>query len=176
VQYVYASGLNDGTIKPTYVQFLKIKEYLDFVSPRHIHGWHSAQGAIRKIDHFLERLERDDHDWRKMPRSRDFPINGIEFLKAWKSSLITKVIQEIDKAKEELVKEYADLEIDQNLDINDWGDVEKVIDKLKDLTTLSGDLSNEQKRVILTSKMSIYNFMIENLKDSTKQTSHSHQH
>ena len=130
MQYVYASGTNDITIKPTYVQFLKIKESLDFVSPKHIHGWHSAQGAIGKIYYLLERLERDDHDWRKMPRSRDFPINGIEFLKAWKFSLITKVIQEIDKAKEELVKEYADLEIDQNLDINDWGDVEKVVDNL----------------------------------------------
>ena len=176
VRYMYARGPNDNTIKPTYVQFLKIKEYLDFVSPRHIHGWHSAQGAIGKIDHFLDRLERDEHDWRKMPRSRDFPINGIEFLKAWKSSLITKVVQEIDKAKKELVKEYADIDIDQNLDINDWGDVEKVVDKLKDLTTLSGNLSDEQKRVILTSKISVYNFMIEKLRDSAKQTGHSHRH
>jgi hypothetical protein len=176
VRYMYARTANDNIIKPTYVQFLKIKEYLDFVSPRHIHGWHSAQGAIGKINHFLDRLERDEHDWRKMPRSRDFPINGTEFLKAWKSSLITKVVQEIDKAKEELLKKYADIDIDQNLDINDWGDVEKVVDKLNDLATLSDNLSNEQKRVVLTSKISIYNFMIEKLKDSTKQKGHSHQH
>jgi hypothetical protein len=176
VQYRYAIGTDDSVAKPTYVQFLRIKEHLDFTSPRHIHGWHSVQGAITKINHFLERLERDQHDWKMMPRSRDFPVNGIEFLKAWKSSLITKVVQDINEAKEQLVNENKDLNLNKDLDIDDWEETESIIDKLSQLTILSTSLSDEQKKVLLTSKITLYNYMLEKLARATEQSGHTHRH
>ena len=35
------------------------------------------------IDKIIEYLEKDDGNKNKMPRSRDFPIRGIELIKQW---------------------------------------------------------------------------------------------
>jgi hypothetical protein len=34
----------------------------------------------------IDRLSRDEHDWQKMPRSRDFPLGGIEMIKRWQDA------------------------------------------------------------------------------------------
>ena len=39
-----------------------------------------------------------------MPRSRDFPVNGVEFFKMWKTSIIDKVIKEIENKEIILIK------------------------------------------------------------------------
>jgi hypothetical protein len=111
-----------------------------------------------------------------MPRSRDFPINGVEFLKAWKASLITKVIQDIKEANEQIVNDNKDLTLNKDLDINDWGEAEAVVNRLSDLISLTPSLSDEQKRVLLTSKITICNYMLEKLTRAIDQTGHSHQH
>jgi hypothetical protein len=175
VQYRYVRDEN-GVVKPVYIQFLKIKGHLDFTSREHIHDWHSVQENIDKINHFLERLELNDNEWKKMPRSRDFPINGVEFLKAWKASLITKVIQDIKEANEQIVNDNKDLTLNKDLDINDWGEAEAVVNRLSDLISLTPSLSDEQKRVLLTSKITICNYMLEKLTRAIDQTGHSHQH
>jgi hypothetical protein len=178
VEYSYAKdNKDDGRIKPVYNQFLRIKEHLDFISRDHIHDWHSVQGGVSNINHFLERLERDDNDWRKMPRSRDFPINGVEFLKTWKASLINKVMQDINEAKEKIIQDNNnnDIILNNNLDVNNWGEVERTINGLDNLIS-SLSLSTEHKKILLMSKIAMYNYMLEKLSMAKLQTGHSHSH
>jgi len=54
-----------------YVRFLDISNYDSFSD-------HVAE--------VIRRLEMEDHELQKMPRSRDFPIGGIEVIKRWLSS------------------------------------------------------------------------------------------
>ena len=52
----------------TYVQFLNLESYEE------------VSGNIQEI---IRRLSLDDNEWDKMPRSRDFPIGGVELIKRW---------------------------------------------------------------------------------------------
>jgi hypothetical protein len=52
----------------TYRQFLDLEDY-DQVSSR--------------IFEIIRRLDLDDDEWDKMPRSRDFPIGGVDLIKYW---------------------------------------------------------------------------------------------
>ena len=177
VQYRYVRDNEDGLIKPAYNQFLRIKEYLDFTVSDHIHDWHSVQGSVSKINHFLDRLERDDSDWRKMPRSRDFPINGTEFLKIWKASLINKLIQDINESKVKILQNSnnTNSKLENDVDINNWEEVETVVNEHDDLIGLSS-LAPEHKKMLLASKIALYNYMLEKLSMAKLQTGHSHSH
>ncbi|HYY86743.1 MAG TPA: hypothetical protein VE594_06530 [Nitrososphaeraceae archaeon] len=177
VRYRYARDQKDGIIKPIYNQFLKIKEFLNFAARDDVHDWHSAQETIDKINHFLERLERDDHDWRKMPRSRDFPVNGIEFLKAWKASLINKVLEDIKENKRKIIEDDNNDKISEmSLDLNNWGEVENLVSRIDNLISFSPSLSIEQKKVLLMCKVAIYDHMLEKVGISRSQTGHLHSH
>jgi hypothetical protein len=178
VEYSYVKDNEDGLVKPAYSQFLRIKEYLNFTVSGHIHDWHSVQGSVSKINHFLDRLERDDSDWRKMPRSRDFPINGTEFLKVWKASLINKLIQGINESKAKILQDKNnnnDSGPENDIDINDWEEVETIINELDHLIG-SSSLAPEHKKTLLRSKMTLYNYMLEKLSTAKLQTGHSHSH
>jgi hypothetical protein len=176
VQYRYVRDDEDGPVKPAYSQFLRIKEYLDFTVSDHIHDWHSVQGSVSRINHFLDRLERNDSDWRKMPRSRDFPINGTEFLKIWKASLINKLIQDINESKVKILQNNNNnTKLENDVDINNWEEVETIVNELDDLVGLSS-LASEHKKMLLASKMALYNYMLEKLTMAKLQTGHSHSH
>jgi hypothetical protein len=180
VQYRYVRDNEDGPVKPAYSQFLRIKEYLDFTVSDHIHDWHSVQGSVSRINHFLDRLERNDSDWRKMPRSRDFPINGTEFLKIWKASLINKLIQDINGSKVKILQDKnnnndSGLENDIDIDINDWQEIETIVNELDHLIG-SSSLATEHKKTLLRSKLTLYNYMLEKLGMAKLQTGHSHSH
>ena len=88
-----------------YSQFLKIREYLNYLDSDSLDDWHEVQETVTRINHFLERLERKNEDWKKMPRSRDFPFNGIEFLKMWKASIIDKIIDQVKVQRDSLFGE-----------------------------------------------------------------------
>ena len=60
-----------------------------------IDNWELVQNCVNNINHFLDRLTKEDNDWKKMPRFRDFPFNGVEFLKMYKASIIDKMIKAI---------------------------------------------------------------------------------
>jgi hypothetical protein len=169
---------DDGRAKAVYNQFLRLKEYLDFTSKDHIHDWHSVQESITKINYFLDRLERDDNDWKKMPRSRDFPINATEFMKAWKASLVQKIVEDIKESKAQIIKDEnndTSNENDVDIDINDWEQVETLVDELENQIN-SSSLRPEQKKLLLSSKLAIYNFMLEKLSMTKTQTGHTHNH
>lgn len=176
VQYRYARDNVDGRIKPVYNQFLRIKEYLDFTSRDHVHDWHSVEESVSRINHFLDRLERDDNDWRKMPRSRDLPINGTEFLKAWKASLINKLIEDINESKAKVLEDNnSDTKLENDVDINNWQEVETIVDELDNVIS-SSSLGPEHRKILLASKMALYNYMLEKLSMTRVQTGHSHSH
>lgn len=172
VKYIYVKD-KDGSPKPAYDQFLKIKEYLNFIDRNHLHDWHSAQETISKINHFLDRFIKDDNDWKKMPRSRDFPINGIEFLKAWKSSIINKVMQDISESKSKIIEDN-DAILNNHLDVNNWDEVEALIKGIDNL--ISSSTSNESKKLLLMCKIGFYEYMLKELSMSKIETKHSHAH
>jgi hypothetical protein len=175
VEYRYVKD-KKGNPKLVYLQFLKIKEHLDFRAREDLHDWHSCQEIIEKINHFLERLEKDDSDWKKMPRSRDFPHDGIKFLKAWKSSLVNKIIQDINESKGKTIEDNRDIMSDGSLDINDWDGVETLVDGLDNVIKLVPSLSIENKKILLMNKIAIYQFMLEKLNETKFQTKHVHEH
>ena len=176
VRYTYVRD-TDGTAKPAYDQFLKIKEYLNFIDRNDLHDWHSAQETISKINHFLDRFIKDDNDWKKMPRSRDFPINGVEFLKAWKSSIINKVMQDISESKSKIIKDNDAILNNNNLNVNNWDEVETLIKGIDNLISFSSSIaSNESKKLLLMCKIGFYEFMLKELSMSKVETKHSHTH
>lgn len=72
-----------------------------------------------------------------------------------------KVMQDINEAKEKI--NYQDNNnknnkniIDDDLDVNNWGEVERMIGDLDNLISLTS-LSTEHKKILLMSKISIYN-------------------
>ena len=55
----------------TYMRFLNLESYCD------------PDGVRDNISEIVRRLSFPDHDWRKMPRLRDFPIGGLELIQRW---------------------------------------------------------------------------------------------
>lgn len=51
-----------------YTQFLNLESYKD---------------VSKKLGLVIDYLGLEDNNWYKMPRSRDFPINGLELIKHW---------------------------------------------------------------------------------------------
>jgi hypothetical protein len=51
-----------------YNQFLNLESYDD---------------VSKKLGRIIDYLSLDDNNWYKMPRSRDFPINGLQLIKRW---------------------------------------------------------------------------------------------
>jgi len=79
-------------------------EFLTFVSDEDSNEWHMVHESVSKVNHLLERLERDEHDWKKMPRSRDFLSNGIEFLKIWKGAMVDKLVGQVKNQKNQILE------------------------------------------------------------------------
>jgi hypothetical protein len=65
-----------------HVREVKEDQYLRFLN---LESYSSDDGVSDNIADIVDRLSREDNDWRKMPRSRDFPIGGIELIKRWKA-------------------------------------------------------------------------------------------
>jgi hypothetical protein len=51
----------------TYEQFLNFENY-----------------AEDRINEIIHRLSLNDNDWNKMPRSRDFPMGGVQWMTRWR--------------------------------------------------------------------------------------------
>lgn len=177
VDYQYTPTVTGESIDPVYDQFLKIKEYLNFIDTEHLHAWHSVKDSVDRIDHFLDRLTRDENDWRMMPRSRDFPINGVEFLKAWKASMINLVIKDISDSKNKIINGENNKDLLVNdMDLDNWEDMEDLINGIENLISFSSSLSPEHKKLLLKSKLVLYDLMLEKLGSLKVQTTHSHHH
>ena len=58
-----------------YSQFLNLEDYESF---------------CEFVPMVISRISKEDSDREKMPRSRDFPIGGIEIIKRWKDSGMVK--------------------------------------------------------------------------------------
>jgi hypothetical protein len=71
------------------------------------HNWADTKRVIDNIDKIVERLSRKDEDWRKMPRSRDFPINGVEFIKIWRTQILDGLLHGVN--------DYVKIDVQDNL-------------------------------------------------------------
>ena len=170
-EYVY-KGLPQNPAILAYHQFLDITKYLEYVTKNEIGNWHSVQDSVISINHFLDRLTREDNDWKKMPRSRDFPFNGVEFLKMYKASIIDKVISAINEEQDRIIKSVGGSEIE--VDKDDWGQIQALLNDLGDMTNrLSSD---EDKKLIAIWKLQIYDSLIHDLTNVKAHTKHTHEH
>ena len=101
-----------------------------------------------------------------MPRSRDFPANGIEFIKQWKSNNLDKIAVEIQIQK----NKSSDVDI---LDIKDWSDVKTLVGKIDELIERS---SLDDKEVLKTCKLHILDHLQQSVLNSKESVEHSHNH
>jgi hypothetical protein len=51
----------------------------------------SHESFSNNINNIIERLSKKDDDYSKMPRSRDFPIGGLEMIKRWKQASTLRI-------------------------------------------------------------------------------------
>jgi hypothetical protein len=97
-------------------------------------------------------------------------------LKIWKASLINKLIQDINESKVKILQNNNNnTKLENDVDINNWEEVETIVNELDDLVGLSS-LASEHKKMLLASKMALYNYMLEKLTMAKLQTGHSHSH
>jgi hypothetical protein len=163
--------------KLVYSQFLKIKEYLrflensgDFMDNSDLDHWDLVYDAVSRINHLLDRLNKDDSDWGKMPRSRDFPYNGIQFLKMWKISILKNVIKSVKSQQAEIIKEWGSkISIP---DLDKWGEVQELMSKIdKTMEDLP-----ETKKLFVIWKLQLFDHMTEHLTIAETSTEHMHGH
>jgi hypothetical protein len=163
--------------KLVYSQFLKIREYLrflenggDFMDNSDLDHWDLVYDAVSRINHLLVRLDKDDSDWGKMPRSRDFPYNGIAFLKMWKISILKNVIKSIRNQKADIIKEWGGKVLIPDLD--KWGEVQKLMSKIdKTMEDMP-----ETKKLFVIWKLQLFDHLTEHLAIAGTSTEHTHIH
>jgi hypothetical protein len=171
--YVYKGlppKLQSATL--AYEQFLKIREFLIYVNKDDLDDWELVQNCVNNINHFLDRLIKEDNDWKKMPRSRDFPFNGVEFLKMYKASIIDNMISAIKDERDSNIKTRSENEI--QIDMDDWKQIQTLLSKLENMSNHL--TSDEDKKLITTWKLQIYDNLTHHLNDAKTQTAHVHKH
>jgi hypothetical protein len=170
-EYRYKGRLSEPA-RLGYSQFLKIREFLIYVDGNDLDNWELLKRCVDNINHFLDRLTRDDNDWKKMPRSRDFPFNGVEFLKMYKASIIEKMESAINDERDRTIKSMGESDIE--IDTDDWGQIQALLNNLEDMTNrLSSD---EDKKLIAIWKLQIYDSLIHDLNVVKTHTKHVHSH
>jgi hypothetical protein len=170
-QYSY-TGLPPDPARFGYSQFLKIREFLIYVDGNDLDNWELLQRCVDNINHFLDRLVKDDNDWKKMPRSRDFPFNGVEFLKMYKASIIEKMVSAINDERDRTIESIGGSDIE--IDTGDWGQTQTLLNNLGDMSNRL--LSEEDKRLISIWKLQIYDSLIHDLNIVKTHTKHEHEH
>jgi len=158
--------------KKIYQQFLNIEE-LTYLTEEDVTHWHLVHDSVNMINHLLERLEMDERDWKKMPRSRDFPINGVEFLKLWKGALLDKFAEKLSEEKNSILNSELQEIVKGEIDLTDFGDLQKIVDEI-DFTVKN--ITTENKKLLLTCKLVILNNLINESKELKKETKHTHSH
>jgi hypothetical protein len=170
--YVY-TGLPPQPAKLAYRQFLDITKWLRYVNKNDIGDWDSVQESVIRINHFLDRLTRKDNDWKKMPRSRDFPFNGVEYLNMYKQSILDKVVNAIKSQRDRTIESIGGGG-DVKIDTDDWSQMQAL---LKNLEEMSNRLSSdEDKRLVAIWKLQIYDELIHRLSIAKTHTEHVHIH
>jgi hypothetical protein len=61
----------------------------------------SHESFSNRVNSIIERLSKEDDDYNKMPRSRDFPIGGLEMIQRWKQAGMLRMnIKNLDLNRE----------------------------------------------------------------------------
>jgi hypothetical protein len=170
-QYVY-QGMPPKPAKLAYAQFRKIREFLIYVNEDDLDDWELVQNCVNNINHLLDRLTKKDSDWKKMPRSRDFPFNGVEFLKMYKASIIDNMIKAVTDEQDKNIESQGKSD-DVEIDMDHWTQIRTLLGNLEDMT---GRLSDDDKKLITIWKLQIYDNLIHSLNVAKTQTRHVHKH
>lgn len=171
VNYMYINA-PDGP-KKVYQQFLKIQEFLTFVTDKDLNEWHMVHESISKINHLLERLLRHEDDWKKMPRSRDFPSNGIEFLKMWKEVMVDKLVEQVKNQRNQILESEKLQFSEVQIDVTDIGGLQNIVNRIE---VALENLPDGYKRLFLKWKLQIFDLVIKELNVLKTETSHGHTH
>jgi hypothetical protein len=78
-----------------------------------------------------------------MPRSRELPFIGVEFLKRYKPRIIDKMIQNI-KDKQESDKDQQE-QSDKEIDMDNWNQVQSL---LNNLDYMESHLTSKEKELV----------------------------
>ncbi len=159
--------------KKTYQQFLKIKESLSFISEEDLGHWHSVHESVSKINHLLERLERHEHDWKKMPRSRDFPSHGVEFLRMWKAAMVDKLVDQVKNQKLQILESERSKNSSIEIDMTNLDEVQNIINGIDGALE---NLPDGYKKLFLIWKLQILDQVVKELNVLKTQTKHTHTH
>ena len=108
-----------------------------------------------------------------MPRSRDFPINGIEFLKLWKAALLDKFAEKLNDEKNAILGSDLQEISKAEIDLTDFGDLQKIVNEIDFIVK---NITAENKKILLTCKMIILNNLINESKELKTETKHTHNH
>jgi hypothetical protein len=171
VRYRYVNT-SEGP-KKSYEQFLKIKEFLSFIDEEHLDHWHSVHESISNINHLLERLQLPDHDWKKMPRSRDFPYHGVEFLRLWKGVMVDKLVDNLKQQRKEILESEQSKNLGVESDISDFGALQKIVEGID---AALENVPDGYKKLFFIWKVQLLDRVIKEVTVLKTQTKHTHTH
>jgi hypothetical protein len=66
--------------------------------------------------------------------------------------------------------------LENDVDLDNWQDMEDLINEVENLINFSSSLSSEHKKVLLRCKVALYDLMLEKLSLLKSQATHSHHH
>lgn len=171
VSYTYVKT-REGP-KKSYEQFLRIKEYLSFVDKDHLDHWHTVHESISKINDLLERLQRSDQDWKKMPRSRDFPHQGVDFLKLWKGVMVDKLVSILREQRKEILESEQSKKLGIKGNIIDFESLQEIVEEI-DIAT--ENVPDGYKKLFLMWKLELLERAIKEVSELKTHAKHTHTH
>ena len=171
VSYTYVKT-REGP-KKSYEQFLRIKEYLSFVDEDHLDHWHTVHESISKINDLLERLQRSDQDWKKMPRSRDFPHQGVDFLKLWKGVMVDKLVSILREQRKEVLDSEQSKKLGIKGNIIDFESLQEIVEEI-DIAT--ENVPDGYKKLFLMWKLELLERAIKEVSELKTHAKHTHTH
>jgi hypothetical protein len=171
VRYTYVNT-SEGP-KKLYIQFLKIKEFLSFIDEEHLDHWHSVHESISNINHLLERLQLPDHDWKKMPRSRDFPNQGVDLLRLWKGVMVDKFVNMLKQERKEILESEQAKKLGIESEITDFGALQKIV---YEIDVSLENIPDGYKKLFLMWKLQLLERVIKEVSVLKTQTKHTHSH
>jgi hypothetical protein len=159
--------------KKSYEQFLRIKEYLSFVDEDHLDHWHTVHESISKINDLLDRLQRSDQDWKKMPRSRDFPHQGVDFLRLWKGAMVDKLVSILREQRKDILESEQSKKLGIKGNIIDFESMQEIVEEI-DIAT--ENVPDGYKKLFLMWKLELLERAIKEVSELKTHAKHTHTH
>jgi hypothetical protein len=159
--------------KRSYEQFLRIKEYLSFVDEKHLDHWHTVHESISSINDLLDRLQRSDQDWKKMPRSRDFPHQGVDFLRLWKGVMVDRLVSILREHRKDILESEQSKKLGIEGNTTDFESLQEIVEEI-DIAT--ENVPDGYKKLFLMWKLELLERAIKEVSELKTHAKHTHTH